>query len=341
MSRFFLKLLLASSPILLVLVIYFYNDPFKVLYHYDNYYPQTGTPGVPLDKDFVSTETLINNYGRYKYDSYIFGNSRSIRYRVNDWEKHIKSQNCYHFDASGESLLGIAEKIEFLHDRGMPIRNALFVIDQDVLRKTKKDEEHIFTIDPNVSKQNKLSFQFVFLKAFLYPDFLENYIQFLCFKKVNSKSSIGWKFFDNDIRQYNPISNELYDVGLDEAIKSNRDSFYLANKHIFYERENTQHYYSAVIGKEQERLLNKIKEILDEEHTNYKIVISPLYDQLKIDSTDLKLLYIVFGKNNVYDFSGINDMTQSVYNYYENSHYRPFIAGRIMDSIYNQKGTNE
>jgi hypothetical protein len=150
-------------------------------------------------------------------------------------------------------------------------------------------------------------------------------------------SKKGWRFFEYEVRRYDPITNELYDSGLEAAIKNNRDSFYTSRKRVFYERGSDQKYSPSVIRKKQKELLMKIKEILNSDQTNYRIVISPLYDQLKIDSTDINYLYSEFGKEHVYDFSGINDMTQSIYNYYENSHYRPFIATRVMDSIYVNK----
>ena len=76
---------------------------------------------------------------------------------------------------------------------------------------------------------------------------------------------------------------------------------------------------------------------MDAQHTDYRIVISPLYDQKKIDTTDLQFLRTVFGADKVFDFSGINDMTASIYHYYETSHYLPAIATEIMDSIYAHK----
>ncbi len=48
----------------------------------------------------------------------------------------------------------------------------------------------------------------------------------------------------------------------------------------------------------------------------------------------MKILRSMFDKNKIFDFSGINDITTSKYNYFEREHYRPFIAYRIMDSIY-------
>ncbi len=59
-----------------------------------------------------------------------------------------------------------------------------------------------------------------------------------------------------------------------------------------------------------------------------------MYDQIPLEKEQLNLLYDIFGKENVYDFSGKNEFTESVFNYYENSHYRPHVAAEIMDIIY-------
>jgi hypothetical protein len=333
MRKILLKKLLASLPIFIIIAIYVYNDPFKVLYHYDSYFPKDGIQYVLLDKDFVSTETFINNYDRYQYDSYIFGNSRSMRYRIQDWEKHINSTKCFHFDASGESLIGIEKKIEFLHKRGVHIANAMFIFDDDILKQTTNDEGHIFIMDPKTSGKTPLQFQLVFLKAFLSPDFLMAYIRFIYTDKPHMKPN-EWEVFDFEHKQYDRVTNELVDKGWDDAIKSNQDSFYLSRMKIFYKRSDTEKHAERVIGDEQKISLLKIKEIVMADHTNYKIVISPLYNQMKFDTTDLHFLISTFGKDNVYDLSGKNAITDSIYNYYEQSHYRPTVAKRIMDSIY-------
>lgn len=38
-----------------------------------------------------------------------------------------------------------------------------------------------------------------------------------------------------------------------------------------------------------------------------------------------------------YDFSGINKITTNNFNYYETSHYRPFIGEKIADIIFDKK----
>ena len=71
--------------------------------------------------------------------------------------------------------------------------------------------------------------------------------------------------------------------------------------------------------------------------TNYRIIISPLYNQIKLNNQDLDYLKQLFGKDNVFDFSGINKFTKDYNNYYESSHYRPHIAREIMQLIYHDE----
>ena len=84
-------------------------------------------------------------------------------------------------------------------------------------------------------------------------------------------------------------------------------------------------------------MLTEISRLLHLHHTQYKVVISPLYDQIKFNPSDLQVLQEIFGRQNVYDFSGSNAITSDYHNYYEESHFRPVIAQRLMDSIYFNK----
>src|ERR1035438_4726811 len=95
MKKLFAKLLLAGFPLLTVIAIYLYNDPFKVIYHHDNFLIPDGITYVNLNRDYVGTELFLKNYDKYKYDSYIFGSSRSGIYRVKEWEKHIKARTSF------------------------------------------------------------------------------------------------------------------------------------------------------------------------------------------------------------------------------------------------------
>jgi len=129
-------------------------------------------------------------------------------------------------------------------------------------------------------------------------------------------------------------ANDAVAMDIDNEIDSDTGTYYKARNAIFYHRSDTQKYTHRVIGKEQIVLMDSIRYFLNKNHTQYKIVISPMYEQLRTDPADKAVLDSIFGKENIYDLSGINDITQNKYNYYEDAHYRYRVCTMIMDSIY-------
>lgn len=331
MGRFIVKLLLYLSPLILLLGYYFYKDPFKVLFHYDTYYPVLDTSYFELDDDYVTTQTFIQNYPKYHYDSYILGSSRSDNYFVNEFGKHVHSNKCYHLDAAYESLYGLERKMNFLNERKYKIDNVLIILDNELLAKVKNDAGHITIMHPLLSGQNVLAFQLEFLKDFFDKDFLFAYLD-LNFTGHLKPSAITKQVLGRITFHYDVSANEFYWAGLEKEIANN--NYYNTREHIFYKRDSMLHYTKPVVGAEQKKLLYNIKAILDGNLAKYKIVISPLYNQLKFDTTDLKTLQSIFTSGQVYDFSGINDLTGDISNYYETSHYRPKACAEIMNRIY-------
>jgi hypothetical protein len=85
---------------------------------------------------------------------------------------------------------------------------------------------------------------------------------------------------------------------------------------------------------DHERYLREIEAIFRQHHTNFRIVISPLYDEPELNSKDVETLGRVFGRSNVYDFSGVKEITENRHNYYDPGHYRPFVARMIMSRAF-------
>ena len=81
-------------------------------------------------------------------------------------------------------------------------------------------------------------------------------------------------------------------------------------------------------------------EVFQAHHTNCKIIISPEYKQIRINPSDVTELKKIFGEENVFDFSGINEYTNDIRNYYEGSHYRPCLGRRLLDIVYGKKNEN-
>ncbi len=330
-KKFISKVIILATPILIVVGLYLIFDPFKVLHNYKSYY-ESGKPNyVILNRDFVCVETLKDYYSVYKYDSYIFGNSRSLFYEVRNWQKYIHSDGCFHFDASEESIFGINRKIQYLHKKGIIIKNALIVLDHGILEKTSDSKGILFMKHPALSGSNFLDFQMEYFKGYFDYKFLVPYFDLKFSKKYKPYMS---DVLHSDSSEYELKYNEIRNPALESKINKNPDDYYLKNKSVFYLRDTIQKIGQVVIKKEQQKLLTEIIKIFKQNNTDYKIVISPLYDQIKLNPEDLKYLCNVFGKENVFDFSGRNQITNNIYNYYEYSHYRPLVASFIMSEIY-------
>jgi hypothetical protein len=340
-KRLFIKLLLFSIPFVCFVLLYLFMDPFKVVRQYDSYY-NSGQPNyISLNKDHISTQNWLNHHNKYGYDSYIFGNSRSLYYEVNTWKDYIgvPYQKCYHFDASGESIYGIAKKFEFLDRQQAKIKNALVVIDGELLNKADNSAGHLFLKDPNISGDHKFKFQLESIKAFFDFKFLTSFLDFKMSGQI--KEYMKKEFLlDDRTFYYDNVTNEIQQQQYEGIIKNNPTAFYEPRKDVFYARDTTkQQVTPKVIREAQLQLLSSIKNILQKNKTNYRIVISPLYDQKKLNPEDLKILKDTFGEKNVFDFSGINDFTKDFHNYYETSHYRPHIAAAVMRIIYSDNNT--
>lgn len=318
------RLLLVAMPVVLLGVYYLWVDPFLVLRHYPTYYP-THRPTIWVNRDVASTETFLRQHRpEQPYDAFILGNSRSIFYQANDWLRHIGPSRVFHFDASLESLYGISQKIKWLDRRSVRIRHALLVVDFSVLRNVENEPSHLYTKHYAVSGEAWGAFQLKFLKAFFNLAFLKSYLTTLLNPPLRYWS-------------YEQQSNEISYPVPEDSIRRYPQAYYAKRKEVFYQRDTTQSYYAPTIGTQQQTMLRQIKTIFDKYHTDYRIVVSPMYDQLRLDSTDVRALVEVFGASKVFDYSGINRITQSPINYYERYHYRPHVARQILDEIYSQK----
>ncbi|MGD0884679.1 MAG: hypothetical protein ABSA46_07360 [Thermodesulfovibrionales bacterium] len=261
-------------------------------------------------------------------------------YEVKDWRKHISSTDCYHFDASLETLSGIYSKLKFLDAHHVALRNVLIPLDYDTLYLTSDKKGHLFIRHPLVSGKNWYSFHLEFIEAFLDFKFLVACIDYSFSKKIK-KYMIDEHLVDDRPVDYNVENNEIKFTDFENIIQKNSTEYYLSRKEVFFKRNTAQTYLPILIGNEQKRMLRGIASILTKNNTDYKIIINPLYDQRKITLLDLTYLREVFGRDRVFDFSGINEITKNIYNYYEPSHYRPHIARLILSEIYGKTTQND
>lgn len=322
------KLFYLLSPLLVILLLYLVYDPFEVLYQYDRYYRD---PVVIYNWDSNHTETLRLNYPRYRFDSFIFGSSRSKAFMPEDWSPFIGSQQIFHYSALAETLFGIERKIAFIDRSGMSIRNCLLVVDRELLAKTGNNTGHLFIKHPDLSGESRVKFHLTFFQAFMNPQFLGHYL----LHKMNFRITSPL-FYDGKSNRYDPLYGDMSFLDAERRLVANPEGFFPGQKDSFYVRPANQNFAPPVIGALQSKLLTNMAVILKAHKAAVTVVISPLYDQVPMNPADVEALRQLFGRNQVFDYSGENRFTRDWHNYYEPSHFRPHVARAVLEEIYQQ-----
>jgi hypothetical protein len=325
-----LKFSTAVMPIVILLIGYVVYDPFKVIYKYPGY--DTFGPDADTNWDNTSTQNFINHNPTYHYNSFIFGSSRSMAFRPSSWKKYLKPTDVpFAFNSSGESIFGIYTKLKYLDSIGCPLNNVLVVICHDqTFKLSGNSPRHLFIKSPVTSGESRYEFQKVFVKAYFHLDFLKAYYTY----KFTHKFA-PWMEGQlvNDHITYNKVTNEMRWVGRDSALQNDPQKYYRQKMELFYHRGGATADTASIINAKQLYMLKQIAQIFTKHHTNYRVVISPLYDQRKFSPADIKDLTSLFG-NRLFDFSGENNFTKAITNYYESSHYKPMVGDSILKTIY-------
>jgi hypothetical protein len=331
MKKFIKHISLFFTIALMMLLLFVGFDFFKIFKSYDDVYTDSF---VGLNRGVITYKLYEKNKVKTPYNAFILGNSRSQAFKCTDWAAHLPNgTHPFHFDANTESIYGIATKLEYLHDSGAPIDHALLVIDRLLLEKTSNNSNHLFIGHPAVTKQSYIDFYSSFLRASLNPQFIIAYLDFKWTKTYKSYMS-NLILKSKYPYSMNTKTGDLY-YGYDQEIKEDSLAYYndKIEQGIFYKRPIGE-LKPMEINDLQKQYLKTIAEIFQAANTNYKIVISPKYDQIPLDKGQMALLKSYFGQENIYDFSGINSYSTPIGNFYETSHFRPHVAKSIMEEIY-------
>ena len=339
--HFFLPGLLLFA---ILLIGYFVLDPFKVIYNKTDY---SSSSHVIPNRDYVSTQKFLNGKDEHKYDSFIFGSSRTLAYNPNVWMKEMGSEGSpFVFDASSESIYGIYTKIKFLDSMNVDINNALIIICRDyTFASASNPSNHLKIKHPLVSGESLMKFQLAFMKAYFDIKFLSSYYIYIT---TGYYFSFMHGFINQEKIESDPVTNFMQLIDAESMINSNPDQYYKNNKNKFYCTYDSRgllikevilpkeelYENNNQIGDKQLVMLNEIKNILQKNNSNYRLVLHPLLDRKKFSKIDFKTLKDIFDLK-LFDFTGKNEYTDSINNFYDWSHCRPLIGDRILESIYN------
>jgi hypothetical protein len=334
LRSFFLKAFILALPLLLIMAVYVITDPFKVIftYHFDNYY---NWQHWEINRELAGVENLKQRLAKNDApDAYIFGNSRSLTFRTDVWESFINdSTKPYHFDAASETLYGVYHKVKYLDSKDVKIKDALLVCDISLLSKTTNDHDVTHMKHPDVTGESRYAYQVNFIKGYFSNLFFLKQIDYLLFKKERKYMKDIFAIEKGYIRS-EPYKNDYYYQKYDSMIRTDSVGYYGYKEDVFYDRPAGGQTSGPVLKDKQIAMLKEIKQVFDKDHTRCKVVISPLYDEMGLNKADVNILKSIFGDHAVYDYSGKNEITSCRCHYYESSHFKPYIANKIMSEIY-------
>lgn len=326
MKRLLKRSLILLLPFLILVGYFIVFDPMRVIYSAKS----------PLEKGVLVNDRLFQyrwlSEKHYDYNSFIFGSSRSKAFHTDTWSEYCRPGIPFHMGVNDETLFGINKKMHMLQDLGYKIKNALIVLDYRILSLPRDHKSHIFMEYYKVSGLTKVEYYKTFFIAFLQPDFLKAYFSWIfgSGNQINVKNYLWTEDFS-----YNEITGDHYYSEFENELKKDSVGYYSSRNNVFYNRDTSNQVESSpVIGNEQKSLLLDIRQILREEKTDFRIVISPNYDLKKINAKDLLWIKNTFGEMNVFDFSGINRFTKNKGNFYEEKHFKPYVANELLKTIY-------
>lgn len=321
------KALLLSAPFWALALSYLVFDPFWVLYRYPTFPDHLIT--IP-NRDYISTQMYLNTCRQRPYRSFILGNSRSLAFRVRDWSHYTGDTLAFHFDAAGESLYGVWTKLRFLEQHAPGLDHVLLVADADLFRQTQDVPAHMTRKDPRVTGELPFAFQLSFFKAYATNGFFLDYLRR---RFTPGRTPAMAALFESRRVHYDPLTNDMSLPDIEQEIRTDSLGYYARNRRL-PPRAARPAVAPAVIGAVQLAQLEAIRSIFRRRHTRFHLVISPLYDQRKLNPADVAILLRVFGPAHVHDFSGANRYTRPAGNYYEQSHYRPAVGRQLLRAIY-------
>ena len=330
MKKFLLLLsIVLVCPIILLLGLFLYTDPFRTLHSFNpNDIDAT-------NREYLSTELFLQNKDKYPYNSFVFSSSKGCGINTYTWKMLMNDTTAqpFLFQAWSESLTGIELKIQYLTQNNIPIDNALILLDiPGSFAKRQLPIEALSMKHYMFTKQPKWIYN-----ALLFYNYCQkpsHWIDSLKDKLTKRQLSLCSDSITNDWVANNHLTYaELPPMdSLKECSNMTRKTFFekIKNKS---DKDVTMS--PQLLNDKFKEQLKHIKQMLDDNKTNYHIIITPAYCYTSeyINDQDLYELESIFGKDRIHNFTQ-HYITQD-YNYFTDPGHFGLRAGYIMlEEIY-------
>lgn len=316
-------------PLLLLLGLYLWTDPFRTLHAFDIKDVNT------VNREYVSTELYLRNKDTYHYNSLVFGSSQVGGLNTYTWRMYLpEGASTFMFQEFGGNITGIKQKVEWLDKTGAELQNVLIFLDMPAFFSTEQNGH-----DAIGMKHYALSGEPEWLyHAYEYYNFIQRPSSWLDYSKQKlagvhtaiATDSVTNDFFITNREDYQTIPKQDSLKGCTEQTKRN---FFLRTNNV---SEEDVQMAKAVIDELFMPTLNAIKTVFDKQQTRYYIIITPTYRYTNpiIHTSDLEVLQNVFGTEHVYDFASRKEYTSDYNDYWDPVHFGRRLGWYMLREIY-------
>lgn len=327
---FLFKVFILCLPFIPLIVMFFICDPYMVLKEYKRFDHSI----VSLNEGHVGWQNYMNNRDSLSYNSFIMGNSCTMAFKTDEWEKYLPEKSvAVRFFENGESMAGVLQKVEALEKVGTQLDNILVVLDAKSFEDIIPSQKTKYIFSYKVAGISRLQFTLRNLQSFLKPKIALPFLEY----KLTGRISSNTRYFNfgvGPIRE--PYTNNFINPR-EKEIERDGEMYWMNHKNEFKPEYRQPGVVEDVfIHDSQVEMLSKLSEICKRNKTVIKFVISPEYHQKRINENDLLALKKIFGEYSVHDFTGVNAFTSDYHHYYESGHYRPCLGKKLLKDIYNE-----
>ena len=332
--KFIVRSLIAALPVFVFVGYYVVTDPFKVIYRSADRIADEHGLALGSNAGFVSIKTLEDNIKEGRaYDSFIFGSSMSQAFKAEDWQRHLpQGASIFHLDASEETVQGMVDKVNYLHRRGIKIRNALVIIEEVMLHRTPDDHNFLFTRTPAITGDvNWLQFHRQFFNVFKNPTF----VGYSLFPDRYRDQMVKKRYASSSLHHHSPLNNENIFTDIDSLIAVSPDKYYTPERL----RKNDYRplptaYPPGTANPEVKKSLCELARLLRQDGTNYLVIMIPRYRRDPVSAWDMALIGQQFGSSNVVDFSRLPVSSDNRAYYDWAAHLTSSRCRQLLDSAY-------
>lgn len=327
----FLLIILAffGIPLLLLLGLYLWTDPFRTLHAFDINDVNT------VNREYVSTELYLRNKDTYHYNSFVFGSSQASGLNTYTWKMYLpEGAQPFLFQAWSDNIYGVKQKIEWLDANGAKIEHALILMDMPGFfegPQLKYDalsmQHYALTGTPEWLYHTREYYNFIQRPSSWWRN---GKLKMRGYKEEITADSITNDWFKENAQNYMDIPKQ---DSLSECSEQTRRNFFLRNSQV---SEVDVKMAPAMVDESFMPTLRAIKAVLDKQHTEYYIIITPVYRYTHpyMNPKDLDTLQEVFDAERVYDFSSRNEYTSDYNDFFDPVHFGTRLGWFMLREIY-------